>query len=63
MKTKLKSEPHKAMPRYNAKEAWWYEIDKAIEVFIQPDEHSIDGSPIACRIQRRHLLDWIERTK
>jgi hypothetical protein len=63
MKTKLKREPHKAMPRHYAKEAWWYEDGTAIEVYIQPDLITPNGAPFSCRIQRRHLLDWIERTK
>jgi hypothetical protein len=63
MKTKLKREPHKAEPRLCAKEAWWYEDGKSILVYIAPDSPLANGGAISCRIQRRHLLDWIERTK
>jgi hypothetical protein len=41
-------------------EAWWYEDAKGIDVYIRDP---IKCVTVSCRIPRRTLLDWLERTK
>jgi len=54
----MNSTPHKARPMLGD-DAWWYEADKSIEVYIVRE----GGPTLACRIERRHLLGWLKRTE
>ena len=56
--TKRQREPHTAKPMHGSTEAWWYEDDKGISVYVV----GLDGRTASCRITRRVLADWIKRT-
>ena len=58
MKLKRESSTTKVLDATLAKDAWWYENAKSIDVFIQKKE----GGVVSCRIKRSKLDDWLKRT-
>ena len=50
--------PRKAKPEIQSQQAWWYENKGSIEVCV----YSEDNGTMSCKIPRRDLLDWINRT-
>lgn len=59
MKKELRRKPHMAQPKHNARDAWWYENATSIDVLIQHE----NGGVAHCRIQKRHILQWLKRTE
>lgn len=61
MKGKIKLASHRATvtKAANKTTAWWYENKRSIEIYMEDDEYNV----IACRINRKALKDWIERTE
>lgn len=57
--TDRQRKPHTAKPLYGSSKAWWYEDDSGILIFVQNTGARVSS----CRITRRHLAAWIERTK
>lgn len=56
--TDRERKPHQAKPTNAAKDAWWYEDKTGISIYIY------DGIVTrTCRITRRPLAAWIERTE
>lgn len=56
---KVSNKPHSATPMHNTcEEAWWYENKGSIQVYVHRGNKTF-----ACRINRRVLKDWLERTE
>jgi hypothetical protein len=52
--------PHNARARFHAKDAWWYENKDSIDVYITS---SSGGDALTCRIDRKKLTKWLEKTE
>lgn len=51
--------PKKAMPRgKNATDAWWYENQGSIDVYIETASEIV-----CCRIQKRRIKEWLTRVE
>jgi hypothetical protein len=58
--SKLSLQPHKGKPLFRATEAWWYENEHSIEVYITSDD---GGRIFGAKLTRRQLQDWLRRTE
>jgi len=58
-KSKLRRAPHPAKPHSGSTEAWWYEEEHAINIYIRQSNVVI----LSARISRSALKRWIERTE
>jgi hypothetical protein len=52
--SKLSLQPHKGKPLFRATEAWWYENEHSIEVYITSDD---GGRTLGAKLTRRQLQD------
>jgi hypothetical protein len=60
---KVNRHPIKARPMIRAEDAWFYENEASIEVYIQTFGLADGEKTVACRIRRADLEDWLKRTK
>jgi hypothetical protein len=58
MKLKLTAQKTSRVYLEEKYDAWWYENASGIEVYIK----SKTGELLSCRILRKNILDWINRT-
>ena len=57
MSKKISSSPHKARP-HHGDEAWWYENNKSIDVYIRNG-----NGTLGVRIRRADLKRWLDKTE
>lgn len=56
----IQNKPHSAKHGDSAVvDAWWYENQASIDVYIEPPEGS--RGPISCKIMRREIEGWLKR--
>ena len=56
---KLRPGPQKARHDVNAKEAWFYENERTLEVYIETEEKFV----VSCHLPRRAIAAWVQRTE